>query len=124
MMRPADIAAAQAMADVATIAMLQHRATVEAQIISEQLSHALNSRVIIEQAKGMLSERVGIDVDEAFGQLRSHARNHNRRLVDVAQDVLDGRLSRDAFNPPSPSQRRQDAAADVSDFVSSSPGSP
>jgi GAF domain-containing protein len=103
MMRPADIAAAQAMADVATIAVLQHRATVEAQIINEQLSHALNSRVIIEQAKGMLSERMGIDVDQAFGQLRSHARNHNRRLVDVAQDVLDGRLSRDAFNSPSPS---------------------
>jgi AmiR/NasT family two-component response regulator len=103
MMRPADIAGAQAMADVATIAMLQHRATVEAQIINEQLSHALNSRVIIEQAKGMLVERVGIDVDEAFGQLRSHARSHNRRLVDIAQDLLDGRPSRDAFNPPSSS---------------------
>jgi AmiR/NasT family two-component response regulator len=51
----------------------------------------------------MLSERMGIDVDQAFGQLRSHARNHNRRLVDVARDVIDGRLSRDAFNPPSPS---------------------
>jgi AmiR/NasT family two-component response regulator len=100
MMRPADIAAAQAMADVATIAVLQHRASVEAQIINEQLSHALNSRIIIEQAKGMLSERAGIDVDEAFGHLRSHARNHNRQLVDVAQDVLDGRLSGDAFNRP------------------------
>jgi AmiR/NasT family two-component response regulator len=51
----------------------------------------------------MLSERVGIDVDQAFGLLRSHARNNNRRLVDVAQDVLDGRLSREAFNPTSPS---------------------
>jgi GAF domain-containing protein len=103
LMRPADIAAAQAMADVATIAVLQHRASVEAQIINEQLSHALNSRVIIEQAKGMLSERTGIDVDDAFGQLRSHARNHNRQLVEVAQDVLDGRLPRDAFNRPSAS---------------------
>jgi GAF domain-containing protein len=100
LMRPADITAAQAMADVATIAVLQHRASVEAQIINEQLSHALNSRIIIEQAKGMLSERAGIDVDEAFGHLRSHARNHNRQLVDVAQDVLDGRLSGDAFNRP------------------------
>ena len=102
-MRPADITAAQAMADVATIAVLQHRASVEAQIINEQLSHALNSRVIIEQAKGMLSERAGIDVDEAFGQLRRHARNHNRQLVEVAEDVLDGRLSREAFNRPSAS---------------------
>ena len=100
LMRPADITAAQAMADVATIAVLQHRASVEAQIINEQLSHALNSRIIIEQAKGMLSERAGIDVDEAFGHLRSHPRNHNRQLVDVAQDVLDGRLSGDAFNRP------------------------
>jgi GAF domain-containing protein len=100
LMRPADITAAQAMADVATIAVLQHRASVEAQTINEQLSHALNSRIIIEQAKGMLSERAGIDVDEAFGHLRSHARNHNRQLVDVAQDVLDGRLSGDAFNRP------------------------
>jgi hypothetical protein len=103
LMRPADITAAQAMADVATIAVLQHRASVEAQIINEQLSHALNSRVIIEQAKGMLSERVGIDVDEAFGQLRRHARNHNRQLVEVAEDVLDGRRSREAFNRPSAS---------------------
>jgi AmiR/NasT family two-component response regulator len=104
-MRPADIAAGQAMADVATIAVLQHRAALEAQIINEQLNHALNSRVVIEQAKGMLSERVGIDLDQAFGRLRSHARNHNLRLVDVAQVVLDGRLSGDTLNPASPSQR-------------------
>jgi GAF domain-containing protein len=104
-MRPADIAAAQAMADVATIAVLQHRATLEAQIINEQLSHALNSRVVIEQAKGVVSERLGIDLDQAFGRLRSHARNHNLRLVDVARDVLDGRRSTDTLDPASPSQR-------------------
>jgi GAF domain-containing protein len=104
-MRPADIAAAQAMADVATIAVLQHRATLEAQIINEQLSHALNSRVVIEQAKGVVSERLGIDLDQAFGRLRSHARNHNLRLVDVARDVLDGRRSAHTLDPASPSQR-------------------
>ncbi len=103
-MRPADVAAAQAMADVATIAVLQHRAALEAQMINEQLSHALNSRVVIEQAKGMLSERLGIDMDEAFGELRKHARSHNLRLVAVAQDVLDGRLSGDALDPASPRQ--------------------
>ncbi|HET6835896.1 MAG TPA: ANTAR domain-containing protein [Acidimicrobiales bacterium] len=48
---------------------------------------------------------MGIDVDQAFGKLRNHARNHNLRLLDVAQDVLDGGLSGDAFNPASPSQR-------------------
>jgi GAF domain-containing protein len=104
-MRPADITAAQAMADVATIAVLQHRAAFEAQIINEQLNHALNSRIVIEQAKGMLAERIGTDLDQAFGRLRSYARNHNLRLVDVAQDVLDGRLSGDTLNRASPSQR-------------------
>ena len=101
-MRPADISAAQAMADVATIAVLQQRATLEAQIINEQLSHALNSRVVIEQAKGMLSERLAIDLDQAFGELRHHARNHNLRLVDVALAVVDGRLSGGALDPASP----------------------
>lgn len=58
-MRQADIDAAQAMADVATIAILQHRATQEAQLLNEQLNQALNSRIVIEQAKGMLAERLG-----------------------------------------------------------------
>jgi GAF domain-containing protein len=102
-MRQADIAAGQAMADVATIAILQHRAALEAQLINEQLNHALNSRVAIEQAKGMLAERVGLDMEQAFSRLRNHARNHNLRLVDVAQDVLDGRLATESLDPPRPS---------------------
>ena len=101
-MRPADVAAAQAMADVATIAILQHRATLEAQVINEQLNHALNSRVVIEQAKGMVAERVGLNMEQAFSTLRNHARNHNLRLVDVARDVIDGRLAAAALDRPPP----------------------
>lgn len=99
-MRQADVAAAQAMADVATIAILQHRATLEAQVINEQLNHALNSRIVIEQAKGILAERRGLDMEEAFAALRHHARSHNLRLVDVAHDVISGRLAVDALDPP------------------------
>ena len=101
-MRPADVAAAQAMADVATIAILQHRATREAQVINEQLNHALNSRIVIEQAKGMVAERKGLNMEQAFSVLRNHARNHNRRLVDVARDVINGALAAPALDRPSP----------------------
>ncbi|HEX6424368.1 MAG TPA: GAF and ANTAR domain-containing protein, partial [Acidimicrobiales bacterium] len=80
-MRPADVAAAQAMADVATIAILQHRAVLEAQVLNDQLNDALNSRIVIEQAKGMVAERAGVDMERAFARLRGHARNHNLLLV-------------------------------------------
>jgi GAF domain-containing protein len=103
-MRQADLAAAQAMADVATIAILQHRATLEAQVINEQLSHALNSRVVIEQAKGMFAERASVDLEHAFLRLRNHARNHNLRLVDVAQDLIDGELLTESLDPLPPAQ--------------------
>jgi GAF domain-containing protein len=99
-MRRADVDAAQAMADVATIAILQHRATHEAQLLNEQLSHALNSRIVIEQAKGMLAERLDVDLQRAFTTLRNHARNHNLRLVDVAHDVIDGTLATSTLDPP------------------------
>jgi GAF domain-containing protein len=103
-MRHADIAAAQAMADVATIAILQHRATLEAQVINEQLNHALNSRIVIEQAKGMVAERAGLNMEQAFSMLRDHARNHNLRLVDVARDVISGTLPAAALDRPSSTQ--------------------
>src|SRR5439155_24537584 len=64
-----DVLAAQALADVATIAILQHRAALEAQVVNEQLNYALNSRVLIEQAKGVLSERAGLDMEHAFERL-------------------------------------------------------
>jgi len=90
-MRKADVDAAQAFADVATIALLQHRAVIEAHVLNEQLSGALNTRVVIEQAKGVVAERQGLDMDQAFATLRNHARSHNLRLTDVARDVIEGR---------------------------------
>ena len=91
-MRRADVEAAQSLADVATIAVLRHRAAHDTQVMNEQLQHALNSRVVIEQAKGMVAERTGLDVDQAFSSLRNHARHHNLRLVDLARDVIGGTL--------------------------------
>ena len=76
--------AAQALADVATIAILQHRVGLEAHVVNEQLNEALNSRIVIEQAKGVIAERAGIDTDEAFARLRNYARSNNLRLADVA----------------------------------------
>lgn len=90
-MRPADEAAAQALADVATIAILQHRAATEAKLLNEELSDALNTRIVIEQAKGMVAQRQGVDMEAAFTTLRDHARAHNLRLADLARDVTEGR---------------------------------
>jgi len=92
-MRPADIDAAQALADVATIAVLQHRASLEAQVLNDQLNHALNSRIVIEQAKGMVAERRNLDMEEAFTALRGHARAQNLRLVEVARGVIEGTVT-------------------------------
>ena len=83
---------AQALADVATIGILQERAAHHSETLVGQLEGALTSRVIIEQAKGVLAERGGVDIDEAFRRLRGHARRTNSRLAQVAHDVIDGRL--------------------------------
>ena len=99
-MRQDDIDAAQALADVATIAILQHRATSEAQVLNDQLNHALKSRVVIEQAKGMVAEREGLNMEQAFITLRTHARNHNHRLADVAHHVIEGILTPSSLDRP------------------------
>jgi len=101
-MRRDDVEVAQALADAATIAILQHRAALEAQTVNEQLDHALNSRVVIEQAKGMIAERQGLNMDEAFTRLRRYARSHNLRLADVANDVIFGGLVASDLDPPPP----------------------
>jgi GAF domain-containing protein len=98
-LEPADLTAAQALADVATISILQHRAAEEARLLAEQLQYALNSRVTIEQAKGVLSERSGLDPDTAFESLRNYSRNHNLRLVDVAEGVVRRTLDVDTVAP-------------------------
>ncbi len=99
-MGPADLKVAQAFADVATIAILQHRAAREAQILAQQLTYALNSRVMLEQAKGILAERLDLDMERSFATLRNHARNHNLRLSAVARSVIDGSLAPSGLDEP------------------------
>ena len=101
----ADAVAAQALADVATIAILQHRVAQEAQVVNEQLGYALNTRAVIEQAKGVLAERAGLDMEQAFSVLRDRARSHKLRLADVAQDVIGTTLVAGALRPLAPRRR-------------------
>jgi GAF domain-containing protein len=96
-MDESEIVVAQAFADLATISVLQHRAATEAQHLNEQLLRALTSRVVIEQAKGVISERAGVGLAEAFTRLRTYARNHGLRLTEVAQAAIDGTLSPSAW---------------------------
>jgi GAF domain-containing protein len=105
-MAEADLIVAKAFADLAALSITQHRASAEAQQLNEQLSTALTSRVVIEQAKGVISERAGIDLAEAFTRLRSYARSHNYRLTEVAQATVDGTLDPTAWiqgGPPNKS---------------------
>lgn len=92
-LEPIDIRIVQAMADVATIAILQERAISSAEILTEQLQGALNSRIVIEQAKGVISRDHGVSVDEAFAALRSHARSNHLRLAELAHDVVNGKAA-------------------------------
>lgn len=85
----------QGLADVATIGLLQERTIREARVLAEQLQTALNNRVVIEQAKGVLAERASLPMDEVFERLRSFARANNLSLAKVAQDLIEGRLSVD-----------------------------
>jgi len=84
-----DVRVVQALADVATIALLQERSITRADALTEQLQGALNSRIVIEQAKGALAQQEGTSTADAFALLRSQARSSQRRLVDVAAEVLD-----------------------------------
>jgi len=99
-MSDADLVVARAFADLATISVLQHRSAADAQRLNEQLSEALTSRVIIEQAKGIIAERAGTDLQDAFSRLRAYARNHNLGLTDVALAAIDGRLDATAWEGP------------------------
>lgn len=91
------VVAATALADVATIGILQERAVRQQEVVARQLQVALNSRVLIEQAKGVLAERLGVTPDEAFVILRRYARDHNHPLTQLAGDVIRGtaRISSD-----------------------------
>lgn len=84
-----DVVAAQALADMATIAILLNRVAVRAPSVNSQLDRALNDRVRIEQAKGVVAEQTGVDLDQAFEWLRTESATQDRLLSDVAQSVID-----------------------------------
>jgi transcriptional regulator with GAF, ATPase, and Fis domain len=101
---PASVRVGQALADVATIGLLHERSMRRSDALNEQLQTALNSRVVIEQAKGKLAERFGIDMNQAFTLLRDHARNRNQRLSDLARAFVNGTQ---AITGPATSTQRQ-----------------
>jgi transcriptional regulator with GAF, ATPase, and Fis domain len=94
----ADLRIGQALADVATIGLLQERNVRRAETLAEQLQSALNSRVVIEQAKGRLAERHHLGMDQAFSLLRDHSRDTNQLLTDVARQVINSPTA--DFPPP------------------------
>ncbi len=97
-----DIDLAQALADLASITILQAAAATQAQLRDEQLQYALDSRIIIEQAKGMLAEHAHIDMPTAFERIRTLARNTNTKLTELATQIVDGQLDLDTLTikPP------------------------
>lgn len=88
-----EVQVAEAMAEIATFVVLQHRTVLHAQMLNGQLKQALSTRIRIEQAKGIVAARLGVDMEQSFGHLRGYARHHNRRLAEVAGDVIAGTLT-------------------------------
>ncbi len=83
-----DLSLAQALAYVASVALVQEKAAGDQQVIVEQLQTALTSRVVLEQAKGVLASRGDLEMDQAFALLRGYARDNNQRLTEVARAVV------------------------------------
>jgi hypothetical protein len=108
---PSGVRIGQALADVATISLLHERNMRHSDTLNEQLQTALNSRVIIEQAKGKLAERLGLDMDQAFSLLRDHARARNLRMSDLAQAFIDG--TEPLIGPPAPREKRRSSDGDA-----------
>ena len=97
---PDDVRIVQALADVATIGILQERAIRRGEVLTEQLQHALNSRITIEQAKGALAQIHGVYTDTAFDMLRGYSRDNQLRLLDVALAVLANPTSHPGLTEP------------------------
>jgi GAF domain-containing protein len=107
---PADVRVGQALADVATISLLHERSVRRSDTLNEQLQTALNSRVVIEQAKGKLAERLHLDMDQAFNLLRDYARTRNLRLSDLAQAFIDGSQTLTGLTTARPAKRHHGTA--------------
>ncbi|MBO0979024.1 ANTAR domain-containing protein [Microbacterium sp. SD291] len=93
MLTEADLVIARALADIATIGILHERTLRETEALTQQLQHALSSRVLIEQAKGVVSYTNGVPIDDAFTLIRTYARNHGEHLGDVARRIVERRLT-------------------------------
>ena len=85
---PDDLVAAQAVADIATISILQFRVTAESELLAEQLRQALDTRLVIEQAKGIVAAVAGLEIDDAFERMRTYARSHKQLVSDVAAALV------------------------------------
>jgi GAF domain-containing protein len=94
-----DVLAVDALTTVVADGISRERAMDTTQETVHQLQRALQSRILIEQAKGVLAERAGLSMSAAFEQLRSHARNNHRRLHELCEDLIEGRLDHDALRP-------------------------
>ena len=92
-----DQALAQAMADVATIGILRERFIARRERVTGQLQVAFHTRVVLEQAKGVVAEAAKVDMDQAFSLLRGYARHHNLLLAEVARQVIDREVTPDAL---------------------------
>lgn len=90
-----DVRIARAVADLAAVGILQSRALRRSEELTRQLQHALDSRVVIEQAKGVLAERLGLDMNAAFTTLRGYARSHNTKVSVLALSIVDGEFDTD-----------------------------
>ena len=89
----ADLRLAEILSHAAAVALMQHRELAGRARTASQLQHALDSRVLIEQAKGAAAARLGITPEEAFGLIRSYARRASLPLADVARQTISGELS-------------------------------
>ncbi|MCU4186062.1 GAF and ANTAR domain-containing protein [Acidiferrimicrobium sp. IK] len=90
-----DVVIAQALAHAATLTLLQNQAAEDAHRLTSQLQRALNSRITVEQAKGVVSELAHVSTDEAFVRLRAFARGHNMKLTDLAAKIVRRTLAAD-----------------------------
>jgi hypothetical protein len=111
----ADVHIAQTLAHVATIGLLQERAVRRGAVLTEQLQAALNSRIIIEQAKGAIAQFHSVTVDEAFALLRAHARRNGAHLGVVAHAVLTDPAALASLSDPGALERDRTAAASADD---------
>ncbi|MEF3118165.1 ANTAR domain-containing protein [Streptomyces chrestomyceticus] len=102
----ADLALAQAFADAATLGLLHAHTREHQEMVNQQLHTALHSRIVIEQAKGILAARRNTSLNHAFNAIRHHARNHGKLLTTVARDVIDHELL------ASPDGQRTDTASE------------